>query len=180
PPGVHVERYCDSSVDGSFRAAWPETRGRRIVLFLGRLNFKKGLDLLVRAFGEVARRRPDVHLVLAGPDDDGYGATVRRWLGAEGVLDRVTFTGMLLGRAKLAAFRDADVFVLPSYTENFGMAVVEAMACGRPVVISDHVNIWHEVAAAGAGRVTRCDAGEVAAALLGLLDDPAARRAAGD
>ena len=178
PPGVEPERYRDPSLDGSFRAAWPETRGRRLILFLGRLNFKKGLDVLARAFGAVSRQRPDAHLVLAGPDD-GYGATVRRQLDAEGVLGRVTFTGMLLGRDKLAALRDADVFVLPSYTENFGIAVVEAMACGRPVVISDRVNIWREVAEAGAGRVTRCDAGEVAAALLDFLDDPAASRAAG-
>lgn len=163
PPGVDSERYRDATVRGAFRAAWPETRGRRLILFLGRLNFKKGLDLLARAFGEIARRRPEAHLVLAGPDD-GYGPTVRRWLDAEGVLGRVTFTGMLLGRDKLAALRDADVFALPSYTENFGMAVVEAMACGIPVVISDRVNIWREVAAAGAGRVTRCDAEEVGTA----------------
>jgi glycosyltransferase involved in cell wall biosynthesis len=105
---------------GAFRATHPETQGKHILLFLSRVNFTKGLDLLARALGQIARKRHDVHLVLAGPDDEGYGVQVRRWLAVEGVLERCTFPGMLLGLEKLAAFRDADLFVLPSYTENFG------------------------------------------------------------
>jgi glycosyltransferase involved in cell wall biosynthesis len=179
-PGVHAERYADGGPAGTaFRDAWPETQDRSIVLFLGRLNPKKGLDILAAAFGRLARQRADVHLVLAGPDDDGYGRAVRGWLEAEGVLHRATFTGMLLGRRKLAALRAADVFVLPSYTENFGVAVVEAMACGLPIIISDRVNICREVAAAGAGLVVPCDTGAVSRALAGLLDDPAGRAAMG-
>ena len=69
-----------------------------------------------------------------------------------------TFTGMLLGEEKLAVLRDAQMFVLSSYSENFGIAVIEAMACGLPVVISDQVNIWREVDAAGAGLVVPCAA----------------------
>jgi glycosyltransferase involved in cell wall biosynthesis len=170
PPGVHVERY--RPMNGTEAAPWGETRGRRVILFLGRLNFKKGLDLLARAFVELARRRPDVHLVLAGPDDDDYGRAVRGWLAQGGVADRCTFTGMLEGSSKLAAFHHAEVFVLPSYSENFGVAVVEAMACGLPVVISDRVNIWREVAHAGAGRVVPCDAAAVSLGLASVLDDP--------
>jgi glycosyltransferase involved in cell wall biosynthesis len=170
-PGVHVERYRPT--DGREAAPWGETRGRRVILFLGRLNFKKGLDLLVRAFAELARRRPDVHLVLAGPDDDDYGRAVRGWLAQGGVANRCTFTGMLEGASKLAAFHHAEVFVLPSYSENFGVAVVEAMACGLPVVVSDRVNIWREIAHAGAGRVVSCDAPAVSRGLAAVLDDPA-------
>ncbi len=77
------------------------------------------------------------------------------------------------------AYLDADVFVLPSYMENFGMTVVEAMACGLPVVVSDQVNIHREIAEAGAGLVTRCDVGEVAQALIGLLNDEGRRCAMG-
>jgi glycosyltransferase involved in cell wall biosynthesis len=177
PPGVHPDRYVDGPGRAAFLDAWPETRGRRVVLFLGRLNFKKGLDILARAFAELARRREDVHLLLAGPDDDGYGRTVRGWLEAEGVLHRCTFAGMLVGPRKLAALANADVFVLPSYTENFGVAVVEAMACGLPVVISNRVNIWREVAEAGAGQVVGCNAGEVSRALAAVIEDTAGRPA---
>jgi glycosyltransferase involved in cell wall biosynthesis len=180
-PGVHAERYLGTDRAGSaFRDEWPETRGRRIVLFLGRLTEKKGLDLLIPAFGQLARLRDDVHLVLAGPDNDGYRHTVQRWLEEERVVDRTTLTGMLLGPKKLAAFRAADVFALPSYTENFGVAVVEAMAAGLPIVISDRVNIWREVADARAGLVVRCDVGETARAMALLLNDSAERLAMGD
>ena len=169
-PGVHLERYRR---DGSgVPPPWPERPGRRVVLFLGRINFKKGLDLLARAFGDLARQRADVHLVLAGPDDDGYGATVRRWLGEAGVLERCTIAGMQVGAAKLAALHRADVFVLPSYSENFGVTVVEAMACGLPVVVSDRVNIWREIAEARAGLVVPPDAGRISRALAAVLDHP--------
>ena len=150
-----------------------------MILFLGRINFKKGLDLLALAYGIVARQRDDVHLVLAGPDNEGYGRKVRKWLTEEGVLERVTFTGMILGKTKVAALRDADVFVLPSYTENFGVAVVEAMTCGLPVVISNKVNIWNEVTEAEAGVVVNCKPNELAEALLELLDDPEYRKSLG-
>jgi glycosyltransferase involved in cell wall biosynthesis len=174
PIGLDLKDYDDMSRAGAFRAAHPETQGKKILLFLSRLNFKKGLDLLAKAFGQVARQRRDVHLVLVGPDDDGYGVQVRRWLEEE-VLDKSTFTGMLLGAEKLAALYDADVFVLPSYTENFGIAVVEAMACGLPVVISNKVNIWREVRNANAGLVVNCDVQEVGQALFTLLEAPALR-----
>ena len=175
PLGVHPERYEDGPGVAASVDAWPEMRDRRVILFLGRLNFKKGLDILAKAFGQLAREREDLHLLLAGPDNDGYGETVRRWFAAEGVLHRCTFAGMLVGSQKLAALHRADAFVLPSYTENFGVAVVEAMACGLPVVISNRVNIWREVAEAEAGFVVNCDAGEVCRALAAVLDDRSGR-----
>jgi glycosyltransferase involved in cell wall biosynthesis len=172
PLGVRPEEYARLPEPGAFRAAHPEIGDRRIVLYLGRLNFKKGLDLLARAFGNLLRRRDDLHLVLAGPDQEGFGRRVRRWLDEAGALGHATFSGMLRGEAKLAALAAADVWALPSYTENFGLAVVEAIAAGVPVVISDQVNIWPEIAAARAGVVVRCDAGELAAALERVLDNP--------
>jgi glycosyltransferase involved in cell wall biosynthesis len=92
----------------------------------------------------------------------------------EGVLDRTTFTGMLLGAEKLAVLRDAGMFVLPSYSENFGLAVIEAMAAGLPVIISDQVNIWREIQTGGAGRVIPCAAPALADQILDLLDHPEA------
>ena len=120
----------------------------------------------------MARRREDVHLVITGPDSDGWGDRVRDWLAAEGVLERATFTGMLLGPERLAVLRDADIFTLPSYTENFGLAIIEAMAAGLPVIISDQVNIWREIKESQAGRVIPCDAVALAEQILDLLDHP--------
>ncbi len=152
PNGLDLADYADLPPPGRFRARHPELAGRRIVLFLGRLNFKKGLDLLVPAFAKALTAQPDLHLVVAGPDD-GMRAKMDAWIRQAGIVDRVTFTGMLAHGPKLEAFRDALMFVLPSYSENFGIAVAEAMACGVPVAISDKVNIWREVVEADAGLV---------------------------
>jgi glycosyltransferase involved in cell wall biosynthesis len=170
PLGIGVDEFAAMPEPGSFRRRHPEIGDKQIILFFGRINFKKGLDIVAKAFGAVARRRQDVHLVIAGPDNEGWGARVRTWLGEEGVLGRTTFTGMLLGPDKLAVLRDASLFVLPSYSENFGLAVIEAMAAGLPVIISDQVNIWREVEAGGAGRMIRCDPGALADQILDLLD----------
>jgi glycosyltransferase involved in cell wall biosynthesis len=178
PNGVNIEDYASLPAAGVFSAAHPEIGDRKILLFLGRINFKKGLDVLADAFGRLARARDDLHLVIAGPDD-GEERRARRWLADARALARTTFTGMLTGEAKLAAFRDSDLFVLPSYSENFGFAVVEAMACGLPVVVSDQVNIWREIAAAGAGRVTPLDPAQLADAIAAYVDDPSAARQAG-
>lgn len=172
PCGLNVEEYSNLPPFGIFKRRYLVLRDKKILLFLSRINFKKGLDILARAFGEVARKRNDVYLVLAGPDNEGYAAKVRAWLQEERALGQSLFTGMLLGEEKLAVLRDSDLFVLPSYTENFGIAVVEAMACGLPVIISNKVNIWREVFQAGAGIVTDCDSHQVAEAILKLLDDP--------
>jgi glycosyltransferase involved in cell wall biosynthesis len=176
PLGIYLEELAALPEPGQFRLKYPEIGDQPIILFFGRVNFKKGLDILARAFGAVARRRRDVHLVIAGPDNEGWGDRVRTWLEEEGVLDRATFTGMLLGPEKVAVLRDASIFVLPSYSENFGLAVIEAMAAGLPVVISNRVNIWQEIADAGAGIVLDCDVDQVAGALAHLLEDPESRR----
>jgi glycosyltransferase involved in cell wall biosynthesis len=174
PLGINWEEFAHLPQPGEFRRRHPEIGHKAIILFFGRVNFKKGLDILARAFGVVARRRQDVHLVIAGPDNEGWGALVRTWLAEEGMGDRTTFTGMLLGPEKLAVLRDASLFVLPSYSENFGLAVIEGMAAGLPVIISDQVNIWREVQAAGAGRVIPVDSGALVDQLLDLLDNPKA------
>ncbi|MEI7465599.1 MAG: glycosyltransferase [Burkholderiales bacterium] len=144
---------ADASVDAEvFFQCWPATRGKRIVLFLGRLHPKKGGDLLIEAFSQVAARDPSLHLVMAGPDDrSGVRSGLEALALRCGMADRVTFTGMLTGDTKWAALRAAEVFALPSHQENFGIAVVEALASGLPVLISDKVNIWREIVADDAG-----------------------------
>ena len=162
----------DAAAGERFRNKFPELSGRRLVVYFGRINFKKGLDILARAFARVARDRQDIHLVLAGPDTEGYGRKVRGWLAEGGVLEKATFTGLLEGEYRFAVLQRAEVFALPSYTENFGQVVVEAMASRVPVVISDRVNIWPYVKQANAGLVVPCDAEATAEALLSVLTDP--------
>jgi len=180
PLGLNLSDYETVPAWGCFRARFPEIGHRKIILFLGRINFIKGLDLLVQAFAALAREGEDVQLVLAGPDDDGWGEKVRKWAREEKVLERVTFPGLLLGEDKLAVLQEATVLALPSYAESFGLAAVEALACGLPVVISDQVKIWREVARAQAGLVIGGDASQLAAALRQLLHDPEARRRMGE
>ena len=151
-----------------------------VVLFLGRLNFKKGLDLLIPAFDQLRRSHRDAHLAIVGPDSEGYGAKVRGWVRERNLGESVHFVDHLDGGEVLEAYVDADVFVLPSYTENFGLTVVEAMASGTPVIISDRVNIHREIAAAGAGLVTRCDADEMTEAIISLLRDAGRRQEMGE
>lgn len=136
----------------AFLRRFPELRGRRLLLFLGRLHEKKGCDLLIDAFAAIARENSALQLVMAGPDADGIQATLSRRAAALG-LSAITWTGMLRGDEKWGAFRAADVFVLPSHQENFGIAVTEALACGVPVLVSKRVNIWREIQQDGAGLV---------------------------
>jgi glycosyltransferase involved in cell wall biosynthesis len=179
PNGLDWERYRTLPARGALRVRWGLGEVP-IVLFLGRLHFKKGLDLLISAFDTLRRRVPDAQLLIAGPENDDYGLKVRGWVRKRGLDGAVHFVGPLHGTDVVQAYVDADVFALPSYTENFGMTVVEAMACALPVVVSDQVNIHAEVTGAGAGFVTRCDADEVAGALKALLCDAGRRRAMGD
>ncbi len=177
PIGLSVEEYCGRPSKGILFTRFPELKGKKIILFLGRINFIKGLNIVARAFAAVARKREDVHLLIAGPDDDGYGEKVTGWLKEEGVFEMSTFTGMLLGEEKLEAFYGSSVFVLPSYSENFGIAVLEAMACGLPVIVSDKVNLWPEIIEAKAGEVAPCNAEAFSRKILAVLeDDDAARK----
>jgi glycosyltransferase involved in cell wall biosynthesis len=128
-------------------------RPRRLLLFLGRIHPKKGCDLLLHAFAAVAHQDPGLQLVMAGPDPDNWRPELTAIAAAAGVADRVHWPGILLGDAKWGAFAACEAFVLPSHQENFGIAVVEALASAKPVLISDQVNIAPEVAADGCGLV---------------------------
>jgi glycosyltransferase involved in cell wall biosynthesis len=136
----------------------PDLAGRRLILYLSRIHEKKGCDLLITAFANLAKDGGgDLHLVMAGPDDGEYASHLKRIAEQMGVESRITWTGMLTGEMKWGAFRAADIFILPSHQENFGIAVAEALACGLPVLISNKVNIWREIFADGAGLVESDD-----------------------
>jgi glycosyltransferase involved in cell wall biosynthesis len=135
----------------AFYEALPALKGKRFLLFLGRLHPKKGCDMLVNSFARLTGKDPELHLVMAGPDQQKSSAGLREVVVKARLGDRVHWPGMLRGEVKWGAFYACDAFVLPSHQENFGIAVAEAMACGRAVLLSDKVNIAREIAEDGAG-----------------------------
>ncbi len=167
PNGVRIpERVSEEK----FLAQHPSLKGKRVVLFLGRIHFKKGLDLLIRAWKRISLRWPDAHLVLAGPDCEGTRAKITAIIEAEGIRESVLFTGMLRDDLKWSALAAAECFVLPSYSEGLSVSVLEAMGLGLPVIVSDHCNI-PEVAELEAGWVVSADVPAVEHALEALLEN---------
>lgn len=110
-------------------------RDKRTILFLGRIHPIKGVDMLLEAWGIISPRFQEWQLRIAGPDNDGYLSRMKS-LSAHLKLKRIEFSGPLYGEAKLKAYRDAELFILPSHSENFGMSVAEALAAGTPVIVS--------------------------------------------
>jgi glycosyltransferase involved in cell wall biosynthesis len=153
-----------------FRSQYPALADRRIVLFLSRIHPKKGVDLLLPAFREVLREYPTAALVIVGDGDvPSMVQDLRRLAYSLGIENSVFWPGFLGGSAKAAALAAAEVFVLPSYSENFGMAPVEAMSMGIPVVVTDQVGIHKEISEGQAGIVTPPAIAPLAAALTLLL-----------
>jgi glycosyltransferase involved in cell wall biosynthesis len=141
-----------TEVDEFFKR-YPELRAKKLALFMGRVHPKKGCDLLIEAFAKVLAVRSEWHLVIAGPDQVGWQKKLQHQAERLGIASRITWTGMISGSTKWGALRAAEVFVLPSHQENFGIGVAEALAAGTPTLISSKVNIWREVEADGAGLV---------------------------
>jgi glycosyltransferase involved in cell wall biosynthesis len=142
--------------------------GEPFVLFLGRLNWKKGIDRLMGAMARV----PGVRLVVAGNDEDGYQSVLNEIAARVGVSSRVTFTGAVHGADKAALLAHARVLVLPSYSENFGNVVLEAMAAGCPVIVTPEVGIADAVRETGAGWVVKGDPIALGGAIARLVANP--------
>jgi glycosyltransferase involved in cell wall biosynthesis len=145
---------------------YPGLRDKRLFLYLGRIHEVKGCDILIEAFAKFSAVDPSLHLVMAGPDQTGWRKELVALGGKLGIEDRITWTGMLSGNVKWGAYRAAEVFVLPSHQENFGVVVAEALACGLPTLISNKINIWREIQADRAGIV----ADDTLAGMTQLLD----------
>ncbi len=147
PNGVHLPVGIGPEL---FLGRFPSLQGKRIVLFLGRIHFKKGIDLLVDAWADVWRQHPDAHLVLAGPDFENTRQAIEARVAGRGLGSAVSFTGMLTGQAKWSALAAAEAFVLPSYSEGLSVSTLEAMGMGLPVIVTTHCHL-PEVAKANAG-----------------------------
>ena len=167
--GVDISEFIDLPVRGEFRRKHGIRQNKQVILFLSRINRVKGLDLLLDAFNLLQQDLDDAILVVVGPDDDGSAIVLQRQVHESGLSDKVRFIGPLYQRDKLEAYVDADVYVLPSRYETFPLTVLEAWACGTPLIVTDRCGISEYVKKAG--RVVEFDSVELYKALLSVLVD---------
>jgi glycosyltransferase involved in cell wall biosynthesis len=156
--GVPEPPEFQPQMTAAFVGKCPATAGGKYFLFLGRIHPKKGVDLLIKAFSALCRANTShvaiPKLVIAGPDlESSYGQAMLKLASETCPANSVLWPGMLVGDAKWGALYGAEAFVLTSHQENFGIAVVEALACGKPVLISSQINIWREIEQDRAGLV---------------------------
>lgn len=175
PNPVHFHLSPGKPSGGWLESRYPSLAGKKIILFLSRLHPKKGIDLLLGAFARLRATLPDAALVLGGNGDEAFVRQLHSQARELNLESDIVWAGFLDGDAKRAAMAEADVFVLPSYSENFGVAVVEAMACGLPVIVSDHVGIHREISSAAAGLVVPCKEEPLADAILQVLGNDGLR-----
>ena len=169
PCAIDPKEYLLLGNKQILKERYPQLKNKKIILFMGRIHPKKGLDLLALAFAEIARKREEITLVIAGTGEERYVKKVKTMFKDKGLSSRTVFTGLLTGEEKISTLHESDVFVLPSYGENFGIAVIEAMACGLPVVVTDKVGLSLDINEYNAGIVTKCDTNEIASAILKIL-----------
>jgi glycosyltransferase involved in cell wall biosynthesis len=176
PLGVEASPILPNA-NTEFLSRYPQLQNTRNFLFLGRLHPKKGCDILLDAFARLSSRE-STSLILAGPDQIGWETNLRSQAARLNLTDRVVFTGMLQGNMKRGALASADAFILPSHQENFGISVVEALAAGVPVLISNRVNIWREIDADRAGYIESDDLEGTSRLLQRWIDISSAEREA--
>ncbi len=176
PNGVEAAA-ANATLRGVFRHAWRLGAETPLVAYLGRIHPVKRIDLLVAAFARLNTRHPEARLVIAGPDEEGYGEKLRRRLGPE--RDRIVWTGPLEMHQKRALLADATALALCSDSESFSLAVAEALAAGVPVVVT-RTCPWESVERYGCGFWVEQRADAIAEAILALIRDPAGARAMGE
>jgi glycosyltransferase involved in cell wall biosynthesis len=171
PNPVDLDFDRTATLHGWLPSRYPELAGKRTILFLSRLDPTKGLDILLPAMALLRARVPDVALVLAGSGDPAFVRSLHELAAQLKIEADVVWTGFLKGEQKRAAMSHATALVLPSYSENFGVAAAEALACGLPIIVSDRVGIHREVSAAGAGMVVPCQKDRLADGMAKVLGD---------
>lgn len=179
PNGIYQNDFQELPNSEIFYQKFPETRNKTLILFLGRIDPKKRLDLLAIAFKKIHIQFPDTHLILAGPDNINFSPTVKDYFSEINCLDDVTFTGMLTGTLKYATLAAADIYVAPSYSEGFSVSVLEGMASGLPCVITTGCN-FPEATREKAALVVDIDATQIGNALLWCLAHPEESKQMGD
>jgi glycosyltransferase involved in cell wall biosynthesis len=180
PLGVTPMHELNESPGQMLRTRYRELQGRRIILFLSRLDPVKGLEVLISALGLLALQRDDFALVVAGGGPQRYREKLAGLARKNGIGTKTIFVGPVFGEAKWRILAESDIFALTSYHENFGLAVAEALAAGVPVVISEHVNLEVEVRKARAGFVVGFSRLDISTALNTLLNDSELRHDMGN
>jgi glycosyltransferase involved in cell wall biosynthesis len=178
PNAINVLDFDDLPKKGVFRIKYGINENEHIILFLARIHKIKGLDLLAKAFAQLSREVNNIKLVIAGPDY-GYLGEFKRTIEALKVQDKVLFTGSLYARAKLEAFVDADVYVLPSIYETFPVTVLEACACGTAVIVTDRCGIA-DVIDGRAGYAVPFDKEQLKEAFIKMLSNEQRRKEFGE
>ena len=171
PNGMQLDELADLPPKGTFRQAFGLPQTPKIVLFMGRLNIKKGLDLLLPAFREYTQQYKDALLIIAGPDD-GYQSEIEQFIQENNLGDSIKMVGMLTGEQKKAALADATVFALPSYSEGFSIAALEAMTAGVPALVSNRIGFDGTVAQHHAAHEAPLTVAGVREGLEKLLQNP--------
>lgn len=136
PPGIDLLPYKELPEKGQFKIKNSIKKNQKLILYLGRIHEIKGIDLLLKSFSMVLKSFDNVKLIIVGPDD-GHLSNLLDMVENLDISDKVIFTGPLYGRDKLEVYVDSDIFVLPSKYESFGNVILEAMACGTPVIITE-------------------------------------------
>lgn len=170
PNGMNLSDFEKLPAKNIFREKYSIPMDKKIILFLSRINLKKGLDLLLPAFKEITLQRNDCLLILAGPDD-GYLTETEYFIHENRLEDKIKLVGMLTGNDKLSAFADADIFVLPSHSEGFSIATLEALISGIPSLLSDRVGFGEAIRENHAAHLVDLNVDSIAAGLNKMLDN---------
>jgi glycosyltransferase involved in cell wall biosynthesis len=180
PNGIYPLKYASQLNKSQIFKIFPELKDKIIILFLGRVNFKKGLDILISAYAKVAKEIAESILVIAGPNNEGYSEVVKKQAQECGIQDKVIFTGMITGDDKLSLLENSHIFILPSYSEGISMAMLEAMYCGLPLIITNRVGAFEDVEKHKAGIVIEPDVKQTEEALLKLCVNHIMRKEMGE
>ncbi|MDX2189514.1 MAG: glycosyltransferase [Bacteroidota bacterium] len=169
--GIDLNAFQKSS-EHPITHYFPDLTGKEYLFFIGRIHPKKGLDILYQAFAKVIKVYPDLKLVIAGPDNDGYKAELVALSNHLNISNSIIYTDNIEGDAKKAAFQGASMFLLSSYSENFGMTVIESLAMACPIIISNKVGIAPNIESNHAGKVVQVDENELSEAIIELKHNP--------
>ena len=169
PIGIDLSAFDKLPERSIFFEKHPETATTRNILFLSRIDEKKGLDLLINAFSSIAPEHPEVRLIICGDGDPALVTSLKQQASSMGISNCITWAGFIQGEMRLAAYVAAEMFVLPSHSENFGIALLEAMAAGLPCISTDQVALAVDAAQEQAVQLSARDPMAIKEAIHSLL-----------